>query len=46
MMNDNIRSLRPKSTSKEELKNGDESDEGFEDIDLDKISEEEEEEEP
>ncbi len=33
---------RPRA-SKEEHKNGDESDEGFDDIDLDKISEEEEE---
>lgn len=39
MMTDTSRSSRPRS-SKEEQKNGEESDEGFEDIDLDKISEE------
>lgn len=44
MMTDTSRSSRPRS-SKEEQKNGEESDEGFEDIDLDKISEEQEEEE-
>ena len=42
MMTDTSRPQRYRS-SKEEQKNGEESDEGFEDIDLDKISEEQEE---